>query len=314
MPNSRLDTLRTIDPVLTTLAHRYSNNSMVAGYLFPHVQVSDMKGKIPIFGKEAFIVRETDRAIRSDSNRIPPSEMNLIEFETTEKDVEIAIDYLEQEESNTYLKYEEHISRQLVDILSLGKEKEAADIALAQTNYASDMKTVITSGEAFDDDTNTTDPIEVIRSGMSAVRNKIARYPNVMIIGDATYQALLNHAKIQERVKYSGISTVNTRILSELTDIPNIHIGMSVYSNDGSTFTDVWSDNIVLAYVDMSDKTKRSEYNPSYGYTFQREGKPEIDTYYENGGKIKVIRNTDNYAVKVVASDAAYLIADTNHS
>ena len=91
-------------------------------------------------------------------------------------------------------------------------------------------------------------------------------------------------------------------------------MGLSVYTNDGANFTDVWGDNIILAYVDMTSKDNRSEFNPSYGYTLQREGKPEIDTYNENGGKIKVIRNTDNYCIKVTASDAAFLIADTNHS
>ena len=40
---------------------------------------------------------------------------------------------------------------------------------------------------------------------------------------------------------------------------------------------------------------------------------PQIDTYFENGGKIKVIRNTDNYALKITANDAAFLIKNTNH-
>ncbi len=314
MPTARLDELRMVDPVLTTIAQGYNNASMVARFLFPHVKVSKLKGKIPVFGKEAFIIRETERAIRANSNRIPPSDLQLVEFETKERDVEIAIDYLEEEESPNYLKYEERITKELMDILQLGKEKEAADLALDPNNFAADLKIVIDAGTAFDDDTNATDPIDVIRDGAMAVRNKIARYPNTMIIGDATYQALMKHSKIQERIKYAVISSVTGKVLSELTDIPNIHVGMSVYTTDGTTFTDVWGDNIVLAYVDQSDKGSRTEFNPSYGYTFQREDMPEIDTYYENGGKIKVVRNTDNYTIKSVASDAAYLISDTNHN
>nr|MDA3844620.1 hypothetical protein [Candidatus Kapabacteria bacterium] len=68
-----------------------------------------------------------------------------------------------------------------------------------------------------------------------------------------------------------------------------------------------------LAYVDKNEKADRSEFNPSFAYTFRRKGKPEVDTYYENGGKIKVIRNTDNYCLKITSSDAAYLISGTNH-
>ncbi len=314
MPTARLDELRMVDPVLTTIAQGYNNASMVARFLFPHVKVSKLKGKIPVFGKEAFIIRQTERAIRANSNRIPPSDLQLVEFQTKERDVEIAIDYLEEEESPNYLKYEERITKELMDILQLGKEKEAADLALDPNNYATGLKTIIDATTAFDDDTLASDPIDIIRDGAMAVRNKIARYPNTMIIGDATYQALMKHSKIQNRIKYAGISSVTSKVLAELTDIPNIHVGMSVYTTDGTTFTDVWGDNIVLAYVDQSDKGSRTEFNPSYGYTFQREGMPEIDTYYENGGKIKVVRNTDNYTIKSVAADAAYLISNTNQS
>jgi len=313
MAESRIDELRMVDPVLSTVAQGYSNASMVAERLFPTVPVSKLKGKIPIFGKEAFLVRDTERAIRAQSNRIPPSDLQLIDFETLERDVEMAIDYLEEEESPNFARYEQRITKQLMDILLLGKEKYAADFVQNTANFVSGLKEEIAIADAFDDYTNDTDPITVIKDGMVSVRGKIARYPNTMIIGDVSYQVLMQHPKILERIKYSGMSKVNSRILSELTDIPNVYVGLSVFSLDGDAFEDVWGDNIILAYVDQNEKGSRSEYNPSYGYTLQREGQPEVDTYYENGGKIKVIRNTDNYKVQVTAPDAAFLISNTNH-
>lgn len=313
MPNSRLDDLRMVDPVLTTIAQGYSNASMVGSTLFPTVQVSKLKGKIPVFGKDSFIIRDMNRAIRTQSNRIAPSDIDLVSFETQEKDLEIAIDYIEEEESADYNRLEQRIAKQLVDIMLLDKEKAIADLVQNSANFVTDLKHEITSNEAFDDYTKDIDPILIIKDCMSAVRTRIARYPNTMVIGDSSYNALINHPKVIEKVKYSGLTNVSTKILSELLDIPNISVGLSVYSSDGTTFTDVWGDNIVLAYVDANSGTNRSEFNPSFGYTFQREGKPEIDTYYENGGKIKVIRNTDNYCVKVTASDAAFLIYNTNH-
>lgn len=311
---SRLDELRMVDPVLTTIAQGYSNASMVAEYLFPSVQVSKLKGKIPVFGKEAFVLRQTERAIRAQSNRIPPSDLELVSFETHEEDIEIALDYLEEEESPDFYRLEQRITKELMDILLLGKEKEAADLVQNPSNFETGLKTIVEAGTAWDDYTLTdVDPILVIKEAMTAIRSRIAVYPNTMIIGDATYQALMQHPKLLDRVKYSGISKVTKQVLAEITEIPNIHVGMSVYSSDSDTFTDVWTDNVILAYVDARDRANRSEYNPSYGYTFQREGKPEVDTYFENGGKIKVIRNTDNYCIKVTASDAAFLISNTNH-
>ncbi len=313
MPN-RLDELRMIDPVLTTIAQGYSNAGLVADFLFPHVQVSKMKGKVPVFGKDAFIVRDTERAIRAASNRIPPSDISFVEFETVEKDIEIALDYLEVEESLASQKYEQRVTKELMDILLLGKEKEAADMAQDADNYAVGLKKVITALNAWDDYTIlTVDPIADIKDGMNAIRQLIGRFPNTMLIGESSYRALMNHPAVLEKVQYSGLTKVTNDILRELTEIKDIHVGFSVYSTDGETISDVWNDNVILAYVDKNEKHNRSEFNPSYGYTFQREGKPEIDTYYENGGKIKVIRNTDNYCIKVTSSDAAYLISDTNH-
>ncbi len=315
MADSRLDELRMVDPVLTTIAHGYSNASMVADFLFPIVQVPKLKGKIPVFGKEAFVVRQTERAIRASSNRIPPADLELVSFETQEKDIEIALDYLEEEESPDFYRLEQRITKELMDILMLGREKDAADYVQNTSNFATGLKEIIASGNAWDDYSLTdVDPVLVIKEAMSAIRSRIARYPNVMVIGDSAYQTLMQHPKLLERVQYSGLSKITRQILAEITEIPNIQVGMSVYSTDGSTFTDVWGDNVILAYVDLRNRENRSEFNPSYGYTFQREGKPEVDTYYENGGKIKVIRNTDNYCIKVTASDAAFLISDTNHS
>ncbi|MCX6153747.1 MAG: hypothetical protein NT007_06285 [Candidatus Kapabacteria bacterium] len=312
MSTSRIDNLRMVDPVLSTLVQGYSNGAMVADLLFPVVQVSKLKGKIPVFGREAFVVRDTFRAIRADSNRIPPADVQLISFETKERDIEIAVDYIEEEETPEFLRYEQRLSKELMDILLLGREKEIADLVQNTANFASDMRIALTSDTAFNNYTGLSDPVAIIREGAAAVRNKISKYPNTMIIGDASYQALLQHPKILERIKYAGISKVTTDILAQLLDIPDIHVGLGVYSNDGVNFSDVWSDNVVLAYVDKSSTDVRSEFNPGFGYTLQREGNPQVDSYYENGGKIKVIRCTNNYGVQITCQDAAYLISGTN--
>ncbi len=308
-----LDELRMIDPVLTTIAQGYTNSSMIYETLFPTVSVSKMKGKIPVFGKEAFVLRNTERAIRASSNRIPPAETELITFETVEQDIETAIDYLEEEESPDFYKLEQRIARQLVDMLNLGKEKLAAQLALNPASYPIGHSLAVDAGTAFNDYTNTTDPIAVIQDCISTVRTKIGRFPNTIVMGEDCFKAIINHPKVIERIKYSGKYSINSQILATLLNIDNISIGLAVSSQNGIDFTDIWNDSIVIAYTDKNEKSLRNEYNPSFGYTFQREGKPEIDSYYENGGKIKVIRNTDNYTVKITANVAGFLISNTNH-
>jgi hypothetical protein len=311
---SRLDDLRMVDPVLTTIAQGYLNASMVAGRLFPAVTVSRLKGKIPSFGREAFYKRDTFRSIRADSNRIPPSEVTMIDFETCEHDVEIAIDYLEEEESADFYKLEQRLAKELMDILLLEAELDAAAFVQDSNNFNPALVNSVTSSDAWDDYSGTTDPIVSIKDAMSAVRARIARYPNTMVLGPSSFRAIIDHPLVLDKIKYSGLAKGSVAILSELTGIPDIFVGLSVHTTDGTSFTDVWKDNAILAFVDKSDKSARSEFNPSFGYMFRREGKPEVDAYYENGGKIKVIRNTDNYCIKVTAADAAFLITNTNQN
>lgn len=314
MATNKTDRIRMVDPVLSTIARGYTNETFIADKLFPEVSVSKLKGKIPAFGKDAFYLRDTARGIGSGSNRIPAKDIELIDFATQEQDVEMAIDYIDAEESENLQRYEAAVVKQLKDSILLSREKSAADLAQNENNYPAGMVTTITGAEAFDDYTLTIDPVAIIKDGIDAIRAKIGRFPNTMVIGGAAYRALSDHPKLLDRMEFTGVTKITEKILSELFNIKNVHIGLAVYTSDGSTFTDVWSDNIVLAYVDDRTREKRTEYNPSYGYTFQRSGKPEVDIYYENGGKIKVIRNTDNYSINITGSDAAYLIKNTNHN
>lgn len=310
----RLDDLRTTDPVLTNIIQGYSNNNFVYKELFPVVKVKSMKGRIPYFGKDSFLLRDTFRAIRANSNRIAPDDFTLADYELKEKDIETAIDYLEESEAAEFYKLEQRIAKNLRDILELGKEKEAAELAFDDSLYAESQKHSVSLSDAFDDELGESDPIELIRDCISDLRQTISLYPNTMLIGDSTYRALVSHPKILEKIKYSGNLKITKDMLADILEIENIKIGRSVYSEDGDTFTDIWNDSILLAYVDKTNGLSKSQYNPSFGYTMQLENMPETDTYFEAGGKIKVVRNTDNYAMKVTSRDAGFLIYNTNHS
>ncbi|ROL58622.1 hypothetical protein D9V84_02545 [Bacteroidetes/Chlorobi group bacterium Naka2016] len=305
--------IRLIDPILTSIAQEYRNSSFVGNHLFPVVTVNKRKGKIPVFGKQAFVERDTVRAIRSKSNRISSNDIEYLDFEMIERDVEVALDYIEEEEMADFLEVERQATNELVDILLLGREKQIADYVQNPNNYPPSMKMEITATNAFDDYSKNVDPILKIREGLVAVRQKISRYPNVMVIGESTYRALMFHPKVIDKFKAVGIAKTNTQILSELLEIPNIYVGLGVYTTNGSDFVDIWGDNIVLAYVEEEDKGKTSRIGLSFGYLLQKKGFPEVDTYFENGGKIKVIRATDAYAILTTTPEAGFLIYNTNH-
>jgi len=220
--------MRTLDPVLTTLSQGYSNSNFVDDYLFPTVEVAKSKGRIPLFGKTAFLSRKVERATGASSNRIPLTQFNLLNYECRERDIEMAVDYLEEETSNDFYKFEQRTVRQLSDILALGRENEAASMATDPDNYSDDMKLILDDGEGFN--SLSTDPTLVIENARESIRRKIGVYPNTMIIGNMVFKSLMNRFDFIEKYKYSGDIILTTAILSEMFSIPIVKIGQSVYS------------------------------------------------------------------------------------
>lgn len=309
MPVNPIEELRTIDPVLTTLAQGYSNESFIAQKLFPLLNVAKKRGKFPLFGKSAFSARETDRAPRALSNRIPPSDFSLENYELIEKDIETAIDYLEEEDENAFFGYERRAAKELTDILLLGTEYESARIANDAQSYNSEHVETLTSGNSlFNPEFELPD---LIKDSMNMVRNKIGKFPNTLMMGQNTYDAILKNQIIAGKIYYSGLAKITMSQLKEIFEIENIYIGKAVISDDGETLRDIWGNMMVLAYVGNSSKSTNGEAEPGFGYTFRKKGMPELDTYYENGGKVKVIRATDSYSVKITCPDAGFLINNT---
>lgn len=299
---------RVVDPVLTNIARGFNNASHVATKIFPIVNVNKEGGKIPQFTKEAFKIYNTERAIRAKSNRINPENRTEIDFVLTEHDLEYPMDYREQEEDILPLKL--HATTVVTDGISLRLEKLAADIAQNLSTYPTGNKVTLAAGDKF---TNTaSNPFVIFDTAKEAVRSKIAQRPNVCVMGAKSYNALKNHPAVHERIKYTERAIVTPELLRALFDFDELYVGDSVYSTDADVFQDIWSDNVVIAYVPKANKdVPRSYYEPAFAYTLRKKNNPVVDTYSE-AGKVEIVRNTDIFIPKVVGADAGYLIYDTN--
>ena len=305
---STLAKRRIVDPVLTNIARGYTNASLVGTELFPIVEVDKEGGKIPQFTKEAFKIYNTERAIRSRSNRINLELHTSIDFLLNEHDLEYPMDYREIAENATPLKI--HATNVVSDGIALRLEKLIADLCQNLSSFPTGNKVTLGAGSKFDDDTS--NPFLVFDTALEAVRSKIGKRPNVCIIGAQSFKALKNHAKVLERIKYTERAVITVEILRQLFGFEKMLIGDAVYSSDTGTFTDMWNDNAILAYIpSASNQVSRSYYEPSFAYTLRKKGMPIIDTYEENS-KVEIVRSTDIFIPKIVGSEAGYLINDTN--
>ena len=302
----RLSKLRVVDPVLTNLATGYTNEQFVGDQLMPFVLVDKEGGKIPLFGKEHFKVYSTERALRAKSNRINPEDIGEVDVALDEHDLEYPIDYREDAESAFPL--QARATNTVVEGIRLRHEVMVAEMVQNPASYAVGNKIALSGTSRFTDPAS--DPEGVVSDAKAAVRAKIVKEPNTLVIGYATWRVLKRHPKLKAILSDTRSRLVQLADLREIFEIENIVIGRAVKASDAGVTTDIWGDNMVLAYVPKASGD-RSPYEPSFGYTLRKKGNPVVDTRTEDG-KIELIRNTDIFRPFLLGADAGYLISDTN--
>lgn len=303
----RLSKLRVVDPVLTNLAKGYTNDQLVGSVLLPFADVEKEAGKIPRFGKEAFRIYLTERALRAKSNRISPEDGDAVDFALDEHDLEYPIDYREDTESAFPL--QSHAVNVVTEAIRLRHEKMVADITQNPATYPAGNKIALAGTSQFTHADS--DPEGVVDDAKAAVRSKIVKDPNTMVIGYSSWRVLKRHPKLKAILSDTRPRLVQLADLREIFEIENIVIGRAVYAGANDVFADMWGDNIVLAYVPGAAGGARSAYDPSFGYTLRKRGNPTVDTRTEDG-KLELIRNTDLFRPFVLGAEAGYLISNTN--
>ena len=304
---SRLSKLRVVDPVLTNLATGYSNAQLVGDQLMPFVLVDKEGGKIPLFGKEHFKAYSTERALRAKSNRINPEDIGEVDVALDEHDLEYPIDYREDAESAFPL--QARATNTVVEGIRLRHELKVAEMTQNAANYGAGNKITLSGTSQFSHASS--DPEGVISDAKAAVRAKVVKEPNTMVIGYQAWRSMKRNAQLKAILSDTRTRLVQLADLREIFEIENIVIGRSVWANDAGTTVDVWGDNIVLAYVPGAGGAERSPYEPSFGYTLRKRGNPVVDTRTEDG-KLELIRNTDIFRPYLLGADAGYLITDVS--
>ena len=305
----RLSKLRVVDPVLSALALGYSNAEFIGDQLLPFVTLDKEGGKIPRFGKDVFRLYATERALRAKSNRINPDDVDGIDISLDEHDLEYPIDYREDAEAAFPL--QAHATNRVVEGIRLRHEAMVASMTQNPANYPAGNKIALSGSAVFTDPNS--DPEGVVDDAKAAVRNKIVKEPNTMVIGYQAWRALKRHPKLKEILSDTRSRLVQLNDMREIFEIESVVVGKGVYSTDAGVTTDLWGGNLVLAYVPKAapaaagDAPVRSAYEPSFGYTLRKKGNPVVDTRTEDG-KLEIIRNTDIFRPYMLGAEAGYLV------
>lgn len=305
----RLKKLRVVDPVLTSLARGYRNAQFISEGLFPVAELDKESGIIPLFGKEAFRLWDTERAIRAKSNVMTADDADTLDVVLREHDLAYPVDYREQAES--MFNEEAKAARRVKDAIDLGREVRAALLAQNPATYLSGAKVTLSGSSQWSNGGG--DPIKAVEDGKEVVRQRTGMRPNTAAIGAAAYASLKFHPKLASALGSDKDKLITLEHLKAIWGLENIYVGEALAANGQGALGDIWGDNVVLAYVAKPGAGQSHDHDvPSFGYTLRKKGMPETDKYDAEGNKVEYVRHTDIYKVVVVGADAGYLIADTN--
>ncbi|MFM0736808.1 major capsid protein [Paraburkholderia xenovorans] len=297
---------RVIDPILTAIAQGYSNNTFVGNILFPTVPVNSRAGKIIRFGKQDFLLYNTRRAPGQNTKRVQFGYADS-DFSLTDHSLEGAVPIENEEEAQAVpgIDLGQGAVRSVQNIMALGVEYEQASLARDATQYAASNKIAVAAGDRWTDPDS--DPFAVVSEARETVRKQIGKRPNSAVIAPSVYAALKTHPKTLDRIKYTGRDVATVELLASLFEIPNLAVGDSIYSTDGNTLTDVWGDDMVMAYTVPGSIQDRG--NPTYGYTYQLQGYPIVEeAYYDRNSKTWYYPVTDARKAQLVGASAGFLI------
>lgn len=309
MPQMNPAQARIVDPVLSTIAQGYQNSEMIASFLFPTVPVNARGGKIIQFGKEAFMLYQTQRAPGENTRRVrfgyAGAPYALADFSL---EGVVPMEVQEEAANGPGIDLGEGAIGDVSAIMLLGLEKQSADLARNPANYGSSNKIVLSGTDQWSD--GASDPIDMIEAAKEQVRAATGKRPNTVTLGAQVFSKLKNHPKVLERIKYTGRDVATKELLAALFGVERVAVGDAIYANDdGSEFTDVWGRDVVVAYTNLA--SVKSGGLPSYGYTYQLNGYPTVEEpYYDRSAKSWIYPVTRAEAPVLAAPSAGFLITN----
>lgn len=301
-------TAAVVDPILSTHARGYRNAEFISHLLFPRVTIPNRSMRVIKFGKESFRLMNTRRAPGADKKRVQYGyASDPVSLVQNALEAMVPIEHQEEALSVPGIDLAQGAVNMVLDVVDLGHEVEAAQIARLATNYAPSNRVALTGADRWSNPAS--DPEADIDEAKDAIRRNIGRYPNTLTLGPSAFKALRRHPKIKEQFKYTGRESITAAMLAAFFDVKRVIVGAAVSLSETATdampATDVWGDDAILSYVPETGDNFQA---PSYGYTYELRGYPQIrKPYFEDKNDSWIYPTTTERRVILTGAEGGFL-------
>lgn len=312
-----------VDALLTNMSIGYKNALYIAPSLFPVVLVNKRSDIVPKYGKSAWA---RDEAKELGEREPPPVGGYNVDVTDTYYCREYGFAHFvgDARRANTDLPFDADRDGMefVTDKLLLSHERQFVTKFWKTGVWGDDL----TGGADFSkwDNYSASNPLNDLRTGVRTIRRGLLGLePNVLVLGDLTFDILADHPQFLERIKYAGSADrpaqVTQSMIAQLLGLERVEVGISMYTADargtaeGSvTYTPNWDDDALLMYV----PPRPSLFKPAAGYSFvwrtafggPRYIKRRRDPQSDKGDLIEGFQFMD---LHTVAAEAGVFFSDT---
>jgi hypothetical protein len=256
--------------MLTDISVAYSNPRYIADEIFPTVMVDKQTDIVPEYDKSHWFRDMADRI--SEGGTAPFAGFDVTTTTTYYCDrfgLRYFISDDQRANQDDPFNIDRDATKWVTDRLMLRRERSFVSDFWSTSVWTTD----ITGGSTVNkwSDFGTSDPIVDVRTYKRTVRRLIGRDPNCLVLGDLTYDKLLDHPDVLDRIKYTERGIATQDLLASMFGLSKVLVGTSVYTADEEglaeasvTLSANWDDDALLLYV--PDNPMLME--PAAGYTF----------------------------------------------
>lgn len=302
-----------VNPQLTAIALSYRNSELIADRVFPRVAAHDEFRYTKFTQSEGFTVPDVKIGRKSEANEV--------EFGGTEV-TDSTVDYglrdavpladLRKAESTKFDPMG-NASMGIARLVDLARELRCATLAFTAANYATGYKATLSGTSQWSHASSS--PVTAILAALDSMLMRA----NKIVMGQAVWTALRQHAKVVEAIKQSGAGTnasgvVARQAVAELLEVQEIIVG-SGWQNTAAkgatpTFARVWGKHCALIYTEPVFGTENVT---TFGFTAESGGGKRVRDWFdaERGADgSQVVQLVDTVKEVMPATDLGYLFTD----
>lgn len=297
--------VRVVDPILTTVARGYQNQTYVGHKLFPIVSVPISGGQIIEFNKDSWR--------KYNLRRAPGGDVTEIDYGYAGKPYALLQDsvhgkvpreYLRDGMTSPGLNHGTIATNNAMEAILRGQEIEQATVARNAAVYAASNKIDLTASSWNNPDRN---PVADIIAAKQAISDQTGRMPTVLLLSGDAWNAISLNPHVLGLFTRGEIETViiTQPMLAAKLDLAEIVVGRSSYINESNATVKTWGTDAVLAYTDIGGMSNAL---PSFGYTYTLDGNPIVEqTWFNPNNKSWMYPVNNEYSPVIAGADAGYL-------